>query len=221
MLVRQRMTRSVITVTPDDTLARALDLTRAHRIRHLPVVHPDGSLAGIVSDRDIRLAMPSPLTVADAERAEFLARTPIAAIMTREVITIGPTDTIEDAAKLLYQHRIGSLPVVDGQGKLLGILTETDILYAFVQILGGMEPSSRLEIRLADRPGELARALHLVGEVAGVNVVSIVVPSVKQYESKVAIVHLATIDPRPVIARLEGAGFQVGWPSLEFDRRSA
>lgn len=220
MLVRHRMSRDPITVTPDDTLATALRLTRAHRIRHLPVVGKNGRLAGILSDRDIRLAMPSPLTVADAERMDFLERTPIAATMTREVITIGDADAIEDAAKLLYKHRIGSLPVVDAEGRLHGILTETDILHAFVQILGGLDPSSRVEVAISDQPGELARALRIIGEDLDLNIVSLVVPSLHAQERKTAILHVATIDPREAIERLEAAGYTVGWPSLEEDLRA-
>jgi acetoin utilization protein AcuB len=219
MLVRNRMRSNPVTVTPDDTLATALGLTREHRVRHLPVVLEHGELTGIVSDRDIRLAMPSPLAVADAERADFLERTAIGAIMTRKVITVGPHDSIEDAAKLLYRHRIGAVPVIDARGTLVGILSETDILHAFVQILGGAEPASRLEIAIRDEPGELSRAIRIIGEELRLNIVSIVVPSLPEGTGKVAIVHLATIDPREAVQSLEAAGYRVGWPSLEGDMR--
>lgn len=204
-----------VTARPDDTLADALRLTREHRVRHLPIVLQDGALAGIVSDRDIRLAMPSPLTVADAERKSFLERTSIAAVMSREVVTVLPRDTIEDAAKSLYMHRIGAVPVVEASGRLVGILSETDILHAFVQILGGAEPHSRIEVSLADQPGSLARAMHIIGEELGLNVVSVLVPSLAAQARKTAIVNLSTIDPRSAIQALTAAGFEVGWPSLE------
>jgi acetoin utilization protein AcuB len=219
MLVTHRMTRDPITVTPDDTLAHALKLTRAHRIRHLPVVGGDGRIAGILSDRDIRLAMPSPLTVEDAERADFLERTPIAAVMTRNAITVRENECIESAAKQLYRHRIGSLPVVDEEGRLAGILTETDILHAFVQILGGMEPASRIEIALPDEPGALASAMRIIGEDHRINIVSIVVPSLRAANRKVAILHLDSIHPDEAVRALEAAGFEVGWPSLDEDLR--
>jgi acetoin utilization protein AcuB len=214
------MHRDPITVTPDDTLAHALRLTRRERIRHLPVVLPTGGIVGILSDRDIRLAMPSPLTVTDEERTGFLEQTPVAAVMTREVITVAPTETIEEAARVLYRHRIGSVPVVDAGGALRGILTETDILHAFVQLLGGSEPASRIEIALPDRPGELARVIRLIGEDLKLNIVSIVVPSLAARERKTAVVHLGTIDPREAVEALEGAGYEVGWPSLDSDLRA-
>ncbi len=214
MLVKHRMSRDPVTVTPDDTLARALDLTRTHRIRHLPVVTAGSRLSGILSDRDIRLAMPSPLSEPDWNRADYLERTPIAAVMTREVVTVRGNVVIEDAARLLYRHRIGSLPVVTTGQVLEGILTETDILHAFVQLLGGGNPPPRVEIALADRPGELGRALQVLLDELGLNVDSLVVPSARRTGRTSAIVHLDTPDPAAALAALEAAGFTVGSPAL-------
>lgn len=215
MLVKHRMTRTPVTVTPDDTLAHALSLTREHGIRHLPVVAGGDHLVGILSDRDIRLAMPSPLAVADWDRAAFLERTPVAAVMTRKVMTITAGDPIEDAAKVLYKHRIGCLPVVDERDCLQGVVTGTDILHAFVHLLGGTEQSSRIAVALEDEPGELARAIHVIGVDLGINIVSVVVPASDAGERKAAILHLRTIDPREAVDALRSAGFEVGWPSLE------
>lgn len=217
MLVKDRMRPRPVTVTPDSTLADALRLTREHRIRHLPVVLPSGELAGILSDRDIRLAMPSPLTVPDDERTGFLERTPIGAVMTREVITISPLETIEDAARILYRHRISALPVVNARGDLEGILTETDILHAFVRLLGGTQACSRIEAVIPDRPGEMARALRIISEELGLNVVSMLVPAAGQGEARAAIINVATIDPREALTALQKAGYRVGWPALEND----
>ncbi|HEX6923969.1 MAG TPA: CBS and ACT domain-containing protein [Longimicrobiaceae bacterium] len=206
-----------ITVTPDDSLADALRLTRAHRIRHLPVVLQTGELVGILSDRDIRLAMPSPLTVSDEERAGFLERTPVGAVMTREVITASPLETIEDAARMLYRHRISSLPVVNARGDLEGILTETDILHAFVRLLGGTQACSRIEVQMADRPGELARVLRIVSEQLELNIVSLLIPAAPPGQDRTAVINLATIDPREALNALSDAGFRVGWPALGND----
>jgi acetoin utilization protein AcuB len=218
MLVKNRMTRDPVAVSPDHTLAAALRLAREHRVRHLPVV-AGGELVGIVSDRDVRLATPSPYAEGEPDRAEFLERTPVAQVMTREVISIGAADTVEDAARALVRHRIGALPVVDAGNRLLGILTETDILHAFVQMLGASGASTRLEVELPDRPGELARAVHLVGGELKLNITSLLVPPGRDGAPRAAILHVATIDPREAIAALEGAGFRVGWPSLEADLR--
>jgi acetoin utilization protein AcuB len=219
MLVQDRMSRQPITVGPDDTLADALRLTRQHRIRHLPVVAGDRTLAGMVSDRDIRLAMPSPLTVADAERTDFLEQTAVAAVMARDVISVHPFETIENAARQLYKHRIGSLPVVDDDDSLVGILSETDILHVFVEMVGGLEPSSRIEISLPDQPGQLAAAMRIVGEEHRVNIVSLMVPAVRGDERRRALLHIDTIDPGELVEALERAGFEVGWPSRDNDLR--
>lgn len=218
MLVRSRMTRDPFSVAPDASLADALRLTREHRIRHLPVLR-DGVLAGIVSDRDIRLAMPSPLTEPDEGRAEFLARTPVSAVMTADVITVGPLEAVEDAAKLMHRHRVGSLPVTDADGRLLGIVTETDILRCFAELVGGGAPSTRLEVEMPERPGELARAVGIVGGDLRINLTGILIPPGQRGTSRCVVMHLATIDPREAIAALEAAGYRVGWPSLEADLR--
>jgi acetoin utilization protein AcuB len=216
MLVQSRMTRDPLVVAPDRPLAEALRLTRARRIRHLPVVE-DGAVIGMVSDRDVRLAMPSPLTEPDSERVDFLERTPVSAVMNREVVTLGPFDAVEDAAKEMRRLRIGALPVVDAEGRLLGILSESDVLDAFVEILGPSGASSRLEVAIDDRPGELARAMRIIGEEQGINVCSLMIAPGTPGEPRVAVVHVATIDPREAIAALRRSGFEVGWPSLEVD----
>jgi acetoin utilization protein AcuB len=218
MLVKKRMTHDPVVVSPRHSLADALRLTRERRIRHLPVVD-EGVLVGIVSDRDVRTALPSPITEPDAERVAFLDRTPVSAVMRTSVDSIGPLDTVEDAAKLMRRRRIGALPVVDAHGAVLGILSESDVLDAFVEILGPANASSRLEIALADRAGELARAMRVIGEELHVNICSLMVPPGTPGEGRVAIVHVNTIDPRETIAALEAAGFEVGWPSLESDLR--
>ncbi|MDB4948989.1 MAG: acetoin utilization protein AcuB [Gemmatimonadetes bacterium] len=218
MLVKNRMTRDPVAVSPDHTLAAAQQLTQEHRIRHLPVVS-GGELVGILSDRDIRSASPSTVATDEPGRAEFLGRTSVAEVMTREVISAGATDTVEDAARVLCRHRIGALPVVDAANRLLGILTETDVLHAFVEMLGASNASTRLEVELRDRPGELARAVRIVGEDLRLNIGSVLVPPMRERGNKTAILHVATIDPREAIAALEAAGYRVGWPSLEADLR--
>ena len=218
MLVKNRMTADPVAVAPGDPLAQAVRLTREHRIRHLPVVD-GGTLVGILSDRDIRSAMPSPLEVADAARAALLELTPVERLMTREVITVGPHDPVEDAAKLLCRHRIGALPVVDAHGRLLGMITETDVLTAFAEVLSAGGASSRLEVSIPDRPGELARLLRILGEELRLNVTSLMVMPKGDGGRKTAIVHVATIDPREAVAALERAGAVVGWPSIEADLR--
>jgi acetoin utilization protein AcuB len=125
------MQTEVVTVTPDTSLAAAQRLMRAQRIRHLPVISGT-RLVGIVTDRDIRQAVPSPATtLSRGEIAYQLDNTPVKTCMTREVISIGPDTDMVHAARLLLEHRFGCLPVVEA-GTLIGVVTELDCLRAFL-----------------------------------------------------------------------------------------
>jgi acetoin utilization protein AcuB len=218
MLVKNQMSGSPVTVASSASIAEALRTVRQHRVRHLPVVD-DGELVGIVSDRDLRLAMPSPLGAETPEFVALVEGTPVDAIMARDPITVGPTDTLEDAAVRMRRSRVGALPVVDAAGRLIGILTETDILNAFVEVFTASGGASRLEIAMPDRPGELARAVRVIGEECRLNISSIMMTDHDQPGRKRAVIHINTIDPREVIAALERIGCEVGWPSLEGDLR--
>ena len=216
MLVRSRMTADVVTASPGTTIAEALSLTRKHRIRHLPIVAED-RLVGLVTDRDLRLAMP-PIWAdhADSELRDALRSKTVAEFMVTSIVTITPEAPIEQAARLLYEHKIGCLPVISGDA-LVGILTETDVLRSFVELFGGGHPSSRLEIRLTNRPGELARVVRTIGIDYKVNITGMVVPPLAGSTDSVAIVHVQTLDPTPLIEQLRKLGYQVGWPALDLD----
>jgi acetoin utilization protein AcuB len=132
MNVSDLMTTSPITVSPETPVLDARQLMLEKRIRHLLVA--DGSkLVGIVTDRDIRLNLPSPATSLSVWEINYLlARMTVASAMTKSVVTIGPRHQARDAAQMMLDHRIGALPVVDS-GRLAGIITETDLLRAFVK----------------------------------------------------------------------------------------
>lgn len=120
MMVRDVMTRELVTITPESSCEEARRLMDAHRIRHLPVVKA-GRLVGMVSDRDLRsAAAQAPGVVAD--------------LMTPDPVTVTPATRVEHAARLLLDARFGSLPVVDGDA-LAGIVTYTDLLHAFVRVV--------------------------------------------------------------------------------------
>jgi acetoin utilization protein AcuB len=123
MFVKDRMSERFVTVAPDATLAEARALLDRHRIRHLPVLER-GQLVGIITDRDIR----------SAASASSPGQVEVRAAMTRDPITVIPETRVEEAAKLMVMHRIGGLPVLRG-GELVGIITETDLLKAFVEIV--------------------------------------------------------------------------------------
>ncbi|MGH7703508.1 MAG: CBS domain-containing protein [Gemmatimonadales bacterium] len=133
MTIRELMTGGLITVHPETPLLKARDLLAKEKIRHLPVVGQGGVLAGIVTDRDIRLNLPSRATsLLAGEINHLLTRLTVGEIMTRLVITIGPDRPAREGAQLMLDHTIGALPVLD-EGRLVGIITETDIVRAFVR----------------------------------------------------------------------------------------
>ena len=198
MLVETIMTTPVITVFPNDTIPEALDLARAKHIRHLPVVE-DGKLWGIVSDRDLR-------TNDGATVRE---------VMTSMVHMVHPLDPVDEAARLMYEHKIGCLPVVRG-AQLVGIVTETDILRSYVELLGVNRPGSHLEVEMADRPGMLAEIAAIVKE-HGVNITSVYTNPAQTQGRKVLVLRIQTIDPRPIVADIKAAGYQVLWPLAKND----
>lgn len=206
MLVKDVMQSRLVTVTPQTVLAEAMCLVGQRGIRHLPVV--DGnSLVGIVSDRDLKRAMASPATsLARAELNYLLAKLTVAEIMTRAVITIGPSFAVEDAARLMVTEKISALPVTDA-GRLVGIVTETDVLDLFVRALGAGEPSSRLDVILPDKASGLGEIVKAV-EGAGAPISSIVTLRSRS-DVREAIVRIATINPGPAITALAAAGYSV------------
>jgi acetoin utilization protein AcuB len=131
MRVRELMTGAPITVPPTMAVLDARQLMQKERIRHLLVTEGD-RLVGIVTDRDIRLNLPSQATSLSVWELNYLlARLEVREIMARSVLRVGPDREAEDAARLMLEHRIGALPVVEDE-RLVGIITETDILRAFV-----------------------------------------------------------------------------------------
>lgn len=202
MLVKDVMQSKLVTVTPEASLAEAMRLLARRGIRHLPVVDKK-SLVGIVSDRDLKRTMASPAT--SLTRAELT----IAEIMTREVITIGSGFAVEDAARIMVTQKISALPVVDN-GRLVGMVTETDALDLFVRALGAGEASSRLEVLLPDKPAALG---ELVRAVEGIARICSIVTLRNRENFREAIVRIATIDPTAAIAALAAAGYSVrdGW----------
>jgi len=133
MTIRELMTGGLITVRPETSVRQARDLLAKEKIRHLLVTGPGGVLAGIVTDRDIRLNLPSRATSLSAQEiTHLLSKLTVGEIMTRSVVTIGPDRPAREGAQLMLDHKIGALPVLD-DGHLIGIVTETDIVRAFVR----------------------------------------------------------------------------------------
>ncbi|WP_054950471.1 CBS and ACT domain-containing protein [Numidum massiliense] len=211
MLVERIMKTDVKTVHPTDAIRTAVQIIEKYNIRHLPVVEQD-SLVGVVTDRDLRAALPSTLERQDDTR--ILAQ-PVSSIMTKEVITAHPRDFIEDAALLLYENRVGCLPVVR-LNKVVGMITKKDILRTLIELMGVNIPSQRVEIALPDRPGLLAD-VAVVLKAFKINVTSVLIFPRQTEGVKHLVMRVQTIDTRKLVDRLQEKGFNVLWPSKEPD----
>ena len=211
MRVERRMKRDVVVVRPTDSVLTAMDLIRRRGIRHLPVVD-GGQVVGMVTDRDIRQAAASPATSLSVHELHYLLdRMTVADIMRKPVITIGPDGTVEDAARLLLAHRIGWLPVVR-DGALVGIITETDILEAFLEVMGITATSGRLELVIEDRPDPAAfRAVCTAIAEQGGDIASVVSARAvrDREERKVLILRVEAPDFDALVAHLTAAGYPV------------
>ena len=134
--VRSRMKTQLVTLKPEDPLRDAVSLEMQKKIRHIPVVDGAGKLLGIVTDRDIKRALPSPLTgaLARQEYDDVLDKTAVSKVMTKEPASVSPDATLADAVKIMFEKKIGGLPVVEN-GKLVGIFTQTDALALCLELL--------------------------------------------------------------------------------------
>ena len=163
MLVGDWMSRNVVTVPQDVSMLRAGRILREHRIRRLPVVDKEGRLVGIVTEHDLKVASPSSATTLDMyEMTYLLSEMRVEAIMTKKPLSIRVTDTVERAALIMRDRKVGCLPVVDADGKVAGIITDTDIFRLFVSITGIDQGGIQMGLRLGTGAGSLKPVLDLL-----------------------------------------------------------
>ena len=161
MFVANRMTKNPITVTPDTKVDEAAALMKKHHFRRLPVVEA-GKLVGFLNDKDIMKVAPSPATTLSRyEITSLLAKICIREIMQKEVISVNEDATIEEAALLMCNNKIGGLPVVSSVGAVVGVITETDIFKALVDVMGLNDGTTRLTLEVDNKVG-------VVQDIAGV-----------------------------------------------------
>lgn len=203
MFVGKRMTATVVTVKPDDTLKQANHLLKLHRIQHLPVVVGD-TLVGIVSGTDIRN---STLEVTEVDdKGEMLVKNrTVDEIMIKDVITVSPWDTVEDALLIFHRRRFGALPVVEGK-KLVGIITKVDILATFIDTLSIQGVGVRIEVFLKRDRSEFLSLIQKINEM-NLEVKSLILSPFG--ENYVVFIRLSTIDVARVKITLREAGFRV------------
>lgn len=171
MYVAAAMSPDPFCLHPETTLLQVRELTAGRNVRHFPVTDDAGRLVGMVSDRDLRSALPSTALdpAARADGLERLGRVSVESIMSRPPITLPPEATLDDALLLFDRHRIGALAIVDGEGRPAGILTVRDVLAAYRRLFGiGTPGASQVEVRDDGRPDLLSR---VVGALEGIGVV--------------------------------------------------
>lgn len=155
MFVKQRMTANPFTVTAETTLPDALEVMTSHGVRHVPVVEGD-RVVGVISQNDIKAAYPSKATTLSASEARYLiAKLKVAKTMSKPPVLIAPDALLEEAAVVMRDRKIEMLPVVS-DGHLVGVITESDLLDSFMDILGFRDPGTRLTIEAKDEPGVLS-----------------------------------------------------------------
>lgn len=173
MLIRNWMTTDVVTISPDTSLLKLGKIMKDKDVRRLPVVDAKGHLIGIVSDRDVRDASPSKATTLDMYEMHYLlAEIKASDIMTADPITVTPTDTVERAAMIMLDNKIGGLPVVDDNDCLRGIISEQDVFKALVIITGVREGGIQLGFAIANKPGAMKPIFDLLRQ-RGARIISI------------------------------------------------
>ncbi len=166
MLVGERMSHPVLTITADVPVQDALVRMHKDKVMRYPVVDKRGNLTGIVTYNDLMNAQPSAATTLSVwEISSLLSKITVERVMTPQVITVTEDTPIEEAARIMADHKIGGLPVMRGN-RLVGIITESDLFKLFIEMLGARSAGVRLTIEVQDRPGklyELAGAIHKLG----------------------------------------------------------
>ncbi|HQV94843.1 MAG TPA: CBS and ACT domain-containing protein [Anaerolineales bacterium] len=165
------MSRPVITVSPDAPINDVLAMFRKEHIRRAPVIK-NGKLVGIVSQTDLLNASPSPVTTLSVwEMNYLLSKVTVSRVMSKKIRTVNAGTPIEEAARIMADAKIGGLPVMS-DGKLVGIITETDLFKIFLEMMGARQKATRVTATISDQPGTLGKLTKAVAG-AGGNIISL------------------------------------------------
>ena len=210
MLVKDIMTPHVYTINQNQTLLELQGLMSDANIRRVPVLNDAGQVVGIITDRDVKLASPSEAsTLSRYEASYLLSRIKVKDVMTHNVKTVYATADLADVAALMYQDHIASVPVMDEENNLCGIVTDSDVFRALVDIFGLSQSASRITIDASDRPGVLAEIAKMFAD-HGINIISCVTNMTKvQGEAEVTITADLSQVGLGIIEEIREAGFNV------------
>lgn len=222
MFVFNWMTPNPLRIGKQQTLLDAEALMKTHQVNQILIVDQE-KLVGIFSDRDLREAKTSLVYMSSFQGKtlkDLMESTPVVSFMTKDPVTLYPTDTLEDALSIFNTHRFNGLPVVNDEGYCVGILTKTDLLKAFGSVLGLETNTSRIEVFVENKTRDTKRILEVIEELE-IDVVSLLFERLgKESTDLVLLVRLATINPIPVKEALQSHGFQTldvrkHWANLE------
>lgn len=209
MFVRGHMSAPPITIAPNVAFQDALKIMRDHKFRRLPVVDANGKLVGIVSERDLLYASPSPATTLSVwEMNYLLSKITVEKVMTKNVVTTTPDSTIESAAQTLSDNKFGGLPVVDEFNVPVGIITETDIFKSLVDLFGNQQTSLRLTLEVPGNKGVLAKIADTVFEQNG-NIISVGTYDIGKPDLTGIVMKVSGVEEHQLINVLESLGDHV------------
>jgi len=206
MFVSRSMTRKVVTVDQEAGIFDAQELMAKNKIRHLPIVDQKQRLIGIVTDRDIRSALPNRYFELSPAEEEKIAAIKVKDIMTKDPITISPTYTIQDALLMIQNAKVGALPVVDEDKRLKGIISVRDLLRAFINVLGIGQPGTLLCILVEEKVGQLKRIVDAITE-ENISFGSVLVARYWDKDKRAVFTYLLTQNVAHVKKKLQNLGF--------------
>ncbi|HEM3618563.1 TPA: CBS domain-containing protein [Streptococcus suis] len=207
MSVKDFMTRKVVYISPDTTIAHAADLMREQDLHRLPVIEND-KLVGLVTEGTIAEASPSKATSLSIYEMNYLLnKTKVKDVMIKDVITVSAYASLEDATYLMYKNKVGILPVVDND-QLYGVITDRDIFAAFLQVSGYGEEGVRARFIVDNKAGELGKIIRLVSD-KEYNIVSTVQIATKSGKVVIEVQIEGKVDLEEVRSLFEDAGIEV------------
>jgi acetoin utilization protein AcuB len=206
MFVRSKMTTNPFTISPGQSIPEAQELIEKHGIKRLPVMK-NGKLVGIVSKEDILQASPSKATALSMGEINYLlSKIKVGKIMNKELITISSDALLEEAATLMRDNNVGFLPVVD-DGKLVGIITESDIFDSFIELLGFRAPGTRLTVEVPDAPGIMSNLTKIIGDY-GANISQVAVFRGPVGKSAI-VLSINSFNTEEIESSIENKGFKI------------
>ena len=195
MLVGQIMSQKIVTISPDKRVGQALKLMQKHQIRHLPVMEHN-RMVGWITSRDLREVL----------LASMLEDIKVGDVMVPAPLSVGPDTEVEEAARLIHEHKIGGMPVMEGD-RLTGVITMPDLISAFIAMLGLLKSSSRLDLLLSNRPEVLDAVTRLIKE-AGGQVINVALGPT-QGDKRPFYFRLGKVNLEPIVKTLKQQGYAV------------